>query len=389
MKKLNKAPRIAIDTWALGTFAANQGIHVYTERLLTFFRELAPEYSIEIAPYLSRQNGNHAFDSAPGFAPRHSGLLAHSRLWRFGGAWARTSLDHPDLIFSPHCTTLYAGAPVPAVTTIHDVIPVCLPWKSRVVKTLRVLLWCAAKASQAIITVSEHSKRDLLRTYGLPEERVHVVYNGCDHQIFNDKPPNPDQLRSLTRRLGINGAYLLHYGAIKPNKNLKRLIQAYRSLFARNPSLDLRLVLAGPADSGYDEVIAVASCQDGARGRVILTDALEQADLVALIKGAALAVFPSLYEGFCLPMVESMACGTPTIAADSSCFPEVSGGVLRYFHPESVEEMGQCIEGALTNIDLRRELSAKGRVRAAQFDWRRCAKQTLEVLAPIARRRAA
>jgi glycosyltransferase involved in cell wall biosynthesis len=177
---------------------------------------------------------------------------------------------------------------------------------------------------------------------------------------------------------------VLHYGAIRPNKNLKRLVMACRRLWERNRNLHFDLVLAGARDSAYDDVMQAVQQVNGGRGRVVLTGALSQQDLVTVIKGATLAVFPSLYEGFCIPMIESMACGTPTIAANSSCLPEISGGVLRYFDPSSEDEMSCCMEAALENAELRRELSEKGRGRAAQFEWRRCAEETLAVLAEVA-----
>lgn len=387
MSERKSNPTIAFDTWVMGAHARNQGVHVYSTQLLNHFRDLGPRYSLQFKPFVSTGGDDHdagAFSAAPGFEPRPTGLLRHSRLWRFGGAWALASLEGVNLIFNPHCTTLYGGHPVPTVTTIHDVIPVVLPWESRVAGTLRFLLWSAAKTSRAIITVSEHSKADLVKVYGLPESRVHVVYNGCDHGVFNCKAPDPGVLEATKKKLGFHRPYVLHYGAIKPNKNLKRLIQAHRRVLARNPNLDFDLVLAGAPDAGYGEVMETARQSNGARGRVILTGALSRQDLVMVVKGASLAVFPSLYEGFCLPMIESMACGTPTIAANSSCLPEISGGVLRYFDPSSEEEMSACMEAVLRNGDLRRELSEKGRGRAAQFEWRRCAEQTLAILAKFA-----
>jgi alpha-1,3-rhamnosyl/mannosyltransferase len=98
-----------------------------------------------------------------------------------------------------------------------------------------------------------------------------------------------------------------------------------------------------------------------------------------LIKGAALVVVPSLYEGFCLPMVEAMACGAPVIAANTSCLPEVSGGVLKYFNPHSIDDMATCMEQALEDGELRKSLAREGKKRAAFFDWRRCAEDTLAV----------
>lgn len=380
-------PTIAVDTWAMGGHARNQGVYVYGTQLLHYFRELAPRYSLHVKAFVPpavEGNGASPFQAAPGFEPRPTRLLQHSRVWRFGGAWALASLQGADLVFNPHCTTLYGAFPIPTVTTIHDVIPTVLPWESRIARTLRFLIWSAAKASRSIITVSEHSKADLLRLYGLEASHVHVVYNGCDHQVFNGTAAGPEALESAKKRLGLNRPYLLHYGTIKPNKNLVRLIRAYRRMLSRNPDLDFELVLAGAGDSGYRDVVDAVEQRNGARGRVVLTGPLNHQDLVMVIKGATLAVFPSLYEGFCLPMIESMACGTPTIAANSSCLPEVSGGALRYFDPLSEEEMAACMEAALTRDDLRHELSHQGRARARQFEWRRCAEQTLEILAAAA-----
>lgn len=386
MTRVQTDPVIAFDTWILGSQARNHGVHVYAAQLLNYFRDLGSQYSVQVRPYVSAglDNVANTLQAAPGFQPKQTGLLRHSRLWRFGGACTLAGLERVDLVFSPHCTTLHPGGLSPVVTTIHDVIPVVMPWESRVVKTLRFLLWSAARWSRAIITVSQHSKTDLMEVYGLPESRIFVVYNGCDHEVFNNIPPDAGCLLETWRKFGLKRPYLLHYGAIKPNKNLKRLIQAYRTVVARNPNLDLDLVLAGTPDSGYEEVVE-AACQNARnRGHVILTGAVNQQELVTLVKGASLAVFPSLYEGFCLPMIESMACGTPTIAANSSCLPEISGGVLKYFDPYSEEEMSACMEDVLESPEVRRKLAEKGRARAREFQWRRCAEQTMAILADLA-----
>jgi len=120
---------------------------------------------------------------------------------------------------------------------------------------------------------------------------------------------------------------------------------------------------------------------------VILTGALSDPDLSLLVRGASLEVIPSLYEGFCLPMVEAMACGTPTITANSSCLPEVSGGVLRYFNPNSVEDMAACMEMVVQSRDLQAELAERGREGAQKFSWELCAQETLAVLEQVTRRR--
>lgn len=386
MSRRQNNPTIAFDTWILGSGAGNHGAYVYAAQLLNHFRELGSRYSVQVRPYASAGSDNVAntLPAAPGFQPRQTGLLKHSRLWRFGGASALAAFERVDLVFSPLCTTLHLGGLAPTVTTIHDLIPVVMPWKSRVVKTLRFLLWSAARWSRAIITVSQHSKTDLMEVYGLPESGIFVVYNGCDHAVFNGTAPDAGCLLETRRKFGLERPYVLHYGAIKPNKNLKRLVLAHRRLVARNPNLDCDLVLAGTPDSSHEEVLAAARPNGGNRGHVILTGAVNQRELVTLIKGASLAVFPSLYEGFCLPMIESMACGTPTIASNSSCLPEISGGVLKYFDPHSEEEMSACMEAVLESQDLRCELAERGRTRAGEFEWHRCAERTMEVLAQVA-----
>lgn len=370
---------IAFDTWCLGEHARNQGVHIYAGQLLSRFREMGPRFGIEFAPYVSAGTDNKAnsFPPAPGFHPRETGLLKFSRLWRYGGACTLASLQRVDLVFSPHCTSLYVGKLAPSVVTIHDVIPLLGHWGlPRISQILRFFLWWSAKTSRAIITVSHYSKMDLLNAYKLSESKVVVIYNGYDKTLFNTVAPGPE-LQPLLKQLGAARPYILHHGTIKPNKNLTRLVQAFQLLLQRNRNLDLDLVLAGPFGWEYEDVLAAAH---QGPGKVIFTGALSDDDLALLVKGARLAVFPSLYEGFCLPMVEAMACGVPTIASNTSCLPEISGGLLRYFDPQSVEEMVNCMEQALESESLRRELVEKGRARAEYFDWQRCAEETLAVL---------
>jgi alpha-1,3-rhamnosyl/mannosyltransferase len=274
----------------------------------------------------------------------------------------------------------------PSVVTIHDLIPVMVSTgPKRANRLLRFFYRSAAKLSHHVITDSIHSKADLIRLYNLPDSKVSVVYLGCNHENFNNAPMDPERQQALLKRFGIARPYIVHHGVIKGYKNLRRLIQAYRLALERNRNLDFDLVLAGPLGWEYDEILAAAKSCEGSRAKVVFTQALSEQDLAMLVKGAVLAVIPSLYEGFCLPMIESMACGTPTIAASSSCLPEVSGGALRYFDPLSVGSIAVSMDEALENEALRKELREKGRLRAAQFDWRRCAEQTLEILVQSAR----
>ena len=243
----------------------------------------------------------------------------------------------------------------------------------------RVLLKGCARFSETIITSSECSKRDIVTHLGVPEAKVVVIHDGCDQSLFNANPPDMAALVALRARLGIEKPYLFHHGTIQPRKNLNRLIEAFRLLLAEHSNLDFDLVLAGRRGWASDDIVNTAAENSG-RGRVILTGILDDSDLPLLIKGASLAVVPSLYEGFSLPMVEAMACGVPTIASNTSCLPEISGNVLAYFNPLSVEEMAACMYTVLSDSASRCRLSEKGIERAGQFTWERCARKTLDVL---------
>lgn len=375
--------RIAIDSWTLASRFRCQGTYVYTQNLLREFKRIARSGAagVSFALFASDRNGNDAVSIVPEekFELCSSVLLDHDRLWRLGGAGFSAARSGADVIFVPTAATLPAG-PVPAVCTIHDVTPITMPSHSKKVSAMqRLLMKGCARFSRAIITSSECSKKDIVALLGVPEEKVSVVHDGCDHALFNAMPVDPAALASLRLRLGLEKPYVVHHGTIQPRKNLKRLIEAFRLMLARNRSLDLDLVLAGQAGWASEEVFRAAIGEQG-RGNVVLAGVLSEADLVLLIKGAELAVVPSLYEGFSLPMVESMACGTPTIASRTSCLPEISGNVLAYFDPLSIDDMATCMESALVDSQMRERLREKGIERASRFTWERCAQETLDVL---------
>ncbi|HKE30900.1 MAG TPA: glycosyltransferase family 1 protein [Candidatus Angelobacter sp.] len=367
----------------MATRFRHQGTYVYARSLITEFKKITttrPE--IQFSLFTSPNNSNDAAQvgAARGFELTATSLLAHQHLWRIGGANIAAARTHAGLIFAPALSLLPVGR-IPVVCTIHDVTPVVMPSHSlKVTLWQRTLLRSSAKRARAIIAVSVCSKNDLLRIYGIPESRVFVVYNGYDKANFNDAPADPERQKNLLARLRLDKPYILHHGVVQPRKNLKRLIEAWRLLRSRNPNLEFDLVLAGQRGWEYQEILAAGSNRAANQGRVVFPGVLDDPDLAMLIKGASLVVMPSLYEGFCLPMVEAMACGVPTIASNNSCLPEISGGVLKYFDPLSIEEMAACMEQALEDGVLRQRLIQEGKRRAATFDWATCAEKTLAVL---------
>ncbi|HEY2115316.1 MAG TPA: glycosyltransferase family 1 protein, partial [Candidatus Angelobacter sp.] len=377
------AVRIAIDSWTLASRFRCQGTYVYAQNVLREFKKIARAGAgVRFALFASDRNGNDAIRIAPeeNFELCPSSLLDYDRLWRFGGAGLSAARSGADVIFVPTAATLPVG-PVPAVCTIHDVTPITMPSHSKKVSAMqRLVMKGCARFSRAIITSSECSKKDIVALLGVPEEKVRVVHDGCDHVLFNAMPADPPAMAASHLRFGMDKPYVLHHGTIQPRKNLKRLIEAFRLMLARNRSLDLDLVLAGQMGWASEEIIDTARNSGGNRGKVILAGVVSEADLILLIKGAALAVVPSLYEGFSLPMIESMACGTPTIASRTSCLPEISGNVLAYFDPLSIDDMATCMQSALADSQMRERLREKGMERASKFTWERCAQETLDVL---------
>jgi len=378
--------RIAFDTGTLNQRYRNQGIYNYARQLLAQFQTLAAEQSVEIVPFVhpKAENDANLFRESRGFVPATSKLLRSERFWRLGGAWLAALFENPDLLFCPTFTSLQFG-PCPLVVTIHDATPVVMPsTPDSINRKMKFQLAAAARTARRVITDSLCSKQDLMRIYGLPDEKVSVIYLGYDSEFYNTNVPDAGQAEALLSQHGITRPYILHHGVIQPRKNLKRLVQAYRLMLARNREIDVDLVLAGPLGWLYKEVLYEIQSDAAVRGRVILPGALSDADLAILVKRSSLVAIPSLYEGFCLPMVEAMACAAPAVVAATSCLPEVSGGVLRYFDPLSLEAMAACMEEVLENSTLQRELSTKGLARAQQLSWRRCAQETLELLVQTA-----
>lgn len=373
---------IAFDTYFLSERFRNVGIYEYAKNLFNEFQKLATEdRSINIRYFVSPGYSEEALElkSVRGFEAVNTQLLRFHRLWRLGLVNGAAAKVRADLIFSPSPNILPSGL-LPVAVTIHDAIPKRLP--PELVggsPLLRASAWVAAKFSQKVLTDSEHSKKDLIEIYGLPPEKVSVVYLGYDRNTFNSSPADPVAQKLLLAKLGIQRPYILHHGTVQLRKNLGRLVQAYDLLLERRPGLGLQLVLAGPFGWGSDQIRQMANGHLTKR-RVVFTGSLLDRELALLVKGASLCVIPSLYEGFCLPMIEAMACGVPTIAANSSCIPEVSGGMLRYFDPLSEEEIAGMMEDVLEHQDVQAELVKNGLKRASEFSWERCARETIAAL---------
>lgn len=376
-------PNILVDGFVLEQRFRNSGSYVYANNvigsLLRLDDSLRPK--IQIARMPDSSSNASQVDITERADVIQVPQLRDITRWRLGMGGAAMRKLGGDVVYCPapiNCTFLKS----PALVTIHDASIVKSPsqtWLRNSVE--RAIIWSAVRSATRIITDSENSRRDLMEVYGIPSNKISVIYLGYDRSVFSANTAGSARGNPIRQRLGIKRPYLLHHGIVQPRKNLQRLIMAFELLLKRCPDLDLDLVLAGPIGWRSEEIVAAAN---RLQGRVILTGPVTQEDLVALIRSAVLCVIPSLYEGFCLPLLECMACGVPTIAARSSCLPEISGGILRYFDPLSIEDMATAIHAGICDDELRRDLAAKGLRRAQQFSWTHCAQETLDVLTEVA-----
>jgi len=263
------------------------------------------------------------------------------------------------------------------VLTAYDMISFATPEWYKPISRFRVqrLLKMSAKRAHKIITGSENSKRDIIKILGVPEEKVRVIYIGIDdvYRPINDKR----KLDSVKARYNITDRFILHVGSLSPRKNIPRLIDAYSRLPAEILE-EYQLVIVGKRSWKADEIFAKVK-QLKLEDKVVFTGFVEDSDLPLLMNRAALLAFPSLYEGFGIPPLEAMACGTPVVASNTSSIPEVVGDAALLFDPYNVEEMTVAMHRALTDEQLRSDLRQKGFERIRHFSWEKAARETLAV----------
>jgi glycosyltransferase involved in cell wall biosynthesis len=317
---------------------------------------------------------------APSRLPRRLPVQVSKLWWEQAGILLAARRAKIDLLHSPYWTNPLR-APWPTVVTVHDVIQLVLP-EYRALARQRVyfgLVTRALKHATAIITVSECSRRDLVRTVGIPGERVHVVENAIPERLGPVR--DPDRLAAIRARYGLSEQFVLYLGANDLRKNLNRLIRAYADLPA--PLRErFQLVVAGrqwPHDHPLYPDPRLAVEELGIRDRVVFTGGIPEEEKATLLSAATVFAFPSLYEGFGLPVLEAMACGTPVLTANTSSLPEVAGEAALMVDPTSVEEIAGGLAALLESPERRAQLAALGPERARGYRWSEVAERTVAV----------
>lgn len=278
------------------------------------------------------------------------------------------SRHKPDVYYSPGFNPpLYAN--IPFVFTVHDLVHrrFAQDYGLKQRAYYGAVVKPAIKRASAVITDSEFSKGEILSWVSIPESKVHVVSLGVGGQFGTEAEP-----------LSLAYEYLLYVGNRKSHKNVSRLLEAFGRA-ALDP--DMRLVFSGAADH---ETAKLAN-DLGLDKRIVFFGEATEEQLAGLYQGAIALVLPSLLEGFGLPALEAMACGTPVVASSSSSIPEVVGDAAILFDPNYVQDLANAMQQVASDNRLRTEMISKGLERARLFSWERTAEQVLSILRDVAR----
>ena len=362
--------RIAIDA-SRTVVARRTGTERYSLELIRALLRLEARH--EYLLYFNQPPPPDLIAPGPGWQPR---IIPQPRLWTHLRLSAALASDRPDVLFVP-AHVLPIRHPPRSVVTVHDLgfrhFPRAHPPTSRLY--LEASSRWAARAATRLIAISECTARDLERLYGVPRERIRVVYEGVDPSFRPVR--DPATLAALRARYELGRKqYLLGVGTLQPRKNLSGLLRALRILLDGGAE-ELQLALAG--QPGWGGALQAELRRLALEPHVRLLGYVPDDDLPALYSGALAYVQPSLYEGFGLTALEAMACGTPVVASNSSSLPEVIGGAGLLVDPQPTE-IAAAVRRLIDSSYLRAELAAAGPRRAASFTWERCARETLAVL---------
>ena len=360
-----KLPKIAIN----GIYIQEQasGLGVMNQNLIS---ELLKNKRLELklyshADYFKSNYTEQTIEVDSALSPDR-GFKGHiKRIW-----WYQSKLKQQlkkqkaDLFFSP----VYEGIffpNVPQIVTVHDLIPLKYPevspkWKYYYQYALPFLL----RQSQRVVCVSEYTKQDVINTYGLNPDLIHVVYNGYDCSLFYPQP-NPKILQKYSL-----DKYLLYVGDMRFYKNLGRCLEA----FDRLSDKDCKFVITGKKDDFFYPQIERQVTELAAKKRIVFLDYVPTEDLPSLYSMAQALVFASLYEGFGLPVLEAMACGCPVITSKVTSLPEVGGDSVLYVDPYDVDSIAEGMKQIIDRSQLRASLSERGLARAKLFSWDRSAR---------------
>lgn len=350
------------------------GIGRYTKELIGAFTSLqAPDVEF----VLLASGGLDALDEIPfDVYPLEGSRLLPVLMTR--GQWQLRQLANKlklDIIHDPTGITPLQLLPgkVRKVVTIHDVFPLSIPGNSTTLDTWIYRYWLpfATGRVDRVITVSEASKQDIQQYLRIPESKIDVIFNGRSERF---KPATEEQVADVKAKYGLPDApYILFLGSVEKRKNLKRVIEAYLQIADR---VGHQLVIAGPKLRLFDEIVAISETNPE---KITLTGYIDEEDLPTLYTGADLFLFPSIYEGFGLPVLEAMACRTAAITSTTSSLPEVAGEAAALVDPHNTDAIAATLLDILNDDNKRESMAAASIEQSKKFTWVDNANKTLAI----------
>lgn len=226
-----------------------------------------------------------------------------------------------------------------------------------------------------VLTVSEFSRQTIIEEFGLDPSKVKAIYNGVNREHF--MPASSESISRIKEKLGLHDYYVLTLGSLDPRKNLKGILQAWSLIKHEQPSFDYQLVVAGGKGKNFSDAFDLTNLNEE---DVLYLGYVDDEDLAPLYSGASMFVYPSLFEGFGLPVLEAMSCRTPVLTSNTGALKEISEGAAELVSPSSPEEIAQGILKITGSNDLSKKLTEAGNTRVSQFSWDKCAKETYSYL---------
>lgn len=296
-------------------------------------------------------------------------LCESYRLLMSSSSYLMGNVGSQDIYYSPYHPLpkrVRAKKDLNCFVTIHDLIPLKYPHFFKVDKrSFFDSIFKKARPNDFFIAASESTKADICHYYGINPSKITVAYGAPQRDVFY---PIQDENKKneVLKRYGIDRPYLLSVATVEPRKNIEALVEAYFQILKEKPNFEYDLVLCGPKGWGVDHLRdKVKEFQH----RVIITGFVSDNDLASIYSGATAFVYPSLYEGFGIPVVEAMCCNTPVIVSDRSSLPEVAQDAALYIDPQNIDDISAQILKLTENEDIQKVLREKGQAQVEKFGW--------------------
>jgi len=355
------------------------GVGNYQFQLLRHMIPLAPQHFFNL--YAFNFRNRHRFDEIRFDSPNYAKHIipipqkAITAWWLMFGLPKLEAFVPPCDVYQVSEICLQPSKKAKTVAFVHDLTTILFPqfhtWGNRFLHRER---FKRLDRADAILTNSEYTKKDIAERLGIKPEKIFVTHLGADESF---RPLSSQAIGPILAQYQLSKPYILFVGTLEPRKNLETLIVAFNGLKAKR-GIPHTLVLAGQKGWRYRPLLEAIE-RSPYHSQIKLLDYLPDQELPALMNGADIFVYPSFYEGFGLPVLEAMQCGTPVVTSNVSSLSEVGGDACLYVDPHSVNDLTERIFQVIHDAEFRKTLSRKGIERAKLFSWDKCARETIEV----------